>query len=118
LRDPYSYCLENRLKAIKSPFNPFCWDHNQTVDATLRCYTHTGMRRSHCMQLSYSQNAFFSLCGSEFAKNLHYYCGTYIEIHRKNGSHTTPRARYSLKRDHDGGGKWYAHHDNRPHIQE
>eukprot|EP00979_Chaetoceros_neogracilis_P011176 scaffold2715_cov160-Chaetoceros_neogracile.AAC.3 len=71
---------------IKSPFNPFCWDHNQSVDATLRCYTPTGMRRSHCMQLSYAQNAFFSLCGSEFTNNLHYYCGTYIEIHRKNGS--------------------------------
>eukprot|EP00979_Chaetoceros_neogracilis_P004514 scaffold787_cov285-Chaetoceros_neogracile.AAC.78 len=84
LRDPYSYCLENRLKAIKSPYNPSCWDHNQTVDAMLRCYTPTGTRRSHCMQLSYAQNAFFSLCGSEFANDMH--CGTYIEIHRENGS--------------------------------
>jgi hypothetical protein len=37
------------------------------------------------MQLSYAQKAFFSLCGSEFANDMHY-CGTYIEIHRENGS--------------------------------
>ena len=36
LRDPHRSCLGMRLRAIKSPYNPSCWDHNQTVDATLR----------------------------------------------------------------------------------
>jgi len=84
LRDPYPSCLQNRLKAIKSPYTPSCWDHNQTVDATLRCYTPDGRRKSNCMQVSYSQNAFINLCGGDFANDDR--CGTFIEIHRENGS--------------------------------
>ena len=84
LRDPHRSCLGMRLRAIKSPYNPSCWDHNQTVDATLRCYASNGRRRANCMQLSYSQNAYFTICGGEYSDSSQ--CGTYIEIHRENGS--------------------------------
>jgi hypothetical protein len=84
LRDPHRSCLGMRLRAIKSPYNPSCWDHNQTVDATLRCYAPNGRRRANCMQLSYSQNAYFTICGGEYSDSSQ--CGTYIEIHRENGS--------------------------------
>lgn len=83
-REPYSSCVQNRLKAVKSSYVPACWDHNQTVDATLSCYTPEGRKRPHCMQISYSQNAFISICGGEFTNDER--CGSYIEIHRANGS--------------------------------
>mmetsp|Transcript_8780 Transcript_8780/g.17936 ORF Transcript_8780/g.17936 Transcript_8780/m.17936 type:complete len:607 (-) Transcript_8780:3125-4945(-) len=83
-RNPYPYCLDNRLKAIKSNLMPPCTDNNQTVDATLDCYTPDGRRMPHCMQIAYTQTALIHICGGDFANDPR--CGTFIEIHRPNGS--------------------------------
>jgi hypothetical protein len=87
LRKPHTSCWGNRLKAVPSPYVPSCWDHNQTVDATLQCYDPQGRRKSNCMQISYSQNAIINICNSSHnqvetssASNVN--CGTFIEIHQ------------------------------------
>jgi hypothetical protein len=84
LRDPYPSCIQKRLRAFKSPYVPSCWDHNQTIDSTSSCYTPNGQKSLNCMQVSYSQNAFINVCGGSYAN--HPNCGTFIEIHRSNGS--------------------------------
>ncbi|KAL7467854.1 hypothetical protein ACHAXS_008085 [Conticribra weissflogii] len=84
LREPHMACIADRFAAAKSPLFPPCWDHNQTVDATLDCYTPKGKRRKHCMQVSYSQNAYVTVCGGEYAHSDN--CGTFLEIHKGNGS--------------------------------
>ncbi len=56
LREPHSACIEDRFAASVNKVRPPCWDHNETVDATLDCYTTNGKRQKHCMQVSYSQN--------------------------------------------------------------
>jgi hypothetical protein len=83
-RKPHTSCVQNRLRVIKSPYVPPCWDHNQTVDATLDCFTPNGKKSPNCMQISYAQNAFISICGGDFSDDDR--CGTFIEIHRENGS--------------------------------
>ncbi len=95
LRKPFTSCLNNRLRAIQSPFVPDCWDHNQTVDATVSCYTPNGEKNLNCMQVSYSQNTFINTCGggkdnNDFSNDAN--CGTYIEIHRSNGSPYDPES--------------------------
>lgn len=87
-RDPHPSCLQERLRAIASRYVPPCWDHNSTVDATLTCYTPDGGKNRNCMQVGFSQNAFVTVCNGEYGPsgNLSALCGTYIEIHRPNGS--------------------------------
>lgn len=84
LRDPHMACIADRFVAARSKIMPPCWDNNQTVDVTLDCHTHEGKRRPHCMQVSYSQNAYIYVCGGDFANDDR--CGTYLEIHKANGS--------------------------------
>ena len=84
LRDPHAACVADRFAASRSKVMPPCWDHNQTVDATLDCRTTAGERRSHCMQVAYSQNAYIYVCGGDFANDDS--CGTYLEIHKENGT--------------------------------
>ncbi|KAL7504327.1 hypothetical protein ACHAXN_001999 [Cyclotella atomus] len=84
LREPHSACIADRFAASVSKLFPACWDHNETVDATLDCYTPKGKREKNCMQTSYSQNAYIPLCGGEFANDSS--CGTFLEIHKANGS--------------------------------
>ena len=83
-RYPLNDCVDRRLRAIPSPFSPPCWDHNQTVDATLGCYTPSGKYNNSCMQVGYAQNAFIHICEQDFTNDDS--CGTFIEIHRENGS--------------------------------
>lgn len=84
LRDPHPSCLEFRVKAMKSPHIPSCWDHNQTIDSTLSCFASDGKARNNCMQIAYSQNAFFLHCADNGVNDGN--CGTFIEIHKANGS--------------------------------
>lgn len=84
IRDPHMACIADRFAAARSKMMPPCWDNNQTVDSTLDCYTTKGKRKPHCMQVSYSQNAFITVCGGQFADDNH--CGTYLEIHKANGT--------------------------------
>ena len=86
LRDPHTSCLQSRLRAFSSPYVPACWDHNQTVDATASCYTPHGSKKPHCMQVAFAQNAFIYLCGKDYLTTSDPECGTFIEIHRSNGS--------------------------------
>jgi len=84
LRDPHMACIADRFAAARSKMMPPCWDNNQTVDSTLDCYTAAGKRNAHCMQVSYSQNAYIYVCGGDLANDDH--CGTYLEIHKENGT--------------------------------
>jgi len=84
LRDPHMACIADRFAAARSIMMPPCWDNNQTVDSTLDCYTTAGKRKTHCIQVSYSQNAYIYVCGGDFAYDDH--CGTYLEIHKANGT--------------------------------
>mmetsp|Transcript_2545 Transcript_2545/g.4594 ORF Transcript_2545/g.4594 Transcript_2545/m.4594 type:complete len:212 (-) Transcript_2545:582-1217(-) len=77
-------CIADRFAAARSIMMPPCWDNNQTVDSTLDCYTTAGKRKTHCIQVSYSQNAYIYVCGGDFAYDDH--CGTYLEIHKANGT--------------------------------
>ena len=81
LRDPHMACIADRFAATRSKLTPPCWDHNSTVDASLDCFTAAGKRMNNCLQVSYSQNAFVSVCGGDDD-----HCGTYLEIHKENGS--------------------------------
>lgn len=84
LREPHSACIADRFAAAASKLVPACWDHNETVDATLDCHTPHGKRQSHCLQVSYSQNAYIHICGGEFANDDT--CGEFLEVHKTNGS--------------------------------
>ena len=84
LREPQLTCIADRFAASVSKSFPACWDHNETVDATLDCYTPQGKRQRNCMQASYSQNAYIHVCGGEFADDNS--CGTFLEVHKSNGS--------------------------------
>ena len=79
LRQPYSACIADRFKASVSKVVPACTDHNETVDATLDCFTPNGRRQGNCMQTAYGQNAYLSVCGGEFANDDT--CGTFLEVH-------------------------------------
>lgn len=81
LRSPYPGCLAYRARAVRSNLRPACSDNNQTVDATLDCYTAAdGKRNANCMQVGFSQTALIHQCGGLFAN--HPNCGTFLEIHR------------------------------------
>ena len=84
LRDPHMACISDRFAATASRMRPPCWDNNHTVDSTLDCYTPAGNKRPHCMQIAYSQNALVFGCGGKFANYDN--CGTFLEIHKPNGS--------------------------------
>ena len=84
LREPHPACIADRFAASVSKSFPACWDHNETVDATLDCYTAQGKRQRNCMQASYSQNAYIHVCGGEFTNDNS--CGTFLEVHKSNGS--------------------------------
>ena len=84
LREPHPACIADRFKATVSKHMPSCTDHNETVDATLDCFTPNGRRQRNCMQTSYAQNAYLSVCGGDFANDD--MCGTFLEVHKANGS--------------------------------
>ncbi len=98
LRDPHPTCVDFRRRAVASPHVPNCWDHNQTVDAMTSCYrpgtgTVDGQKSKHCMQVGYSQNAFLHIC-NEYENdndNDHEHCGTFLEIHMRNGNPYHPQ---------------------------
>ena len=85
LREPHMSCINERFAATRSPHLPPCWDNNQTVDATLDSFTPAGKRIHNAMQIAYSQNAYVNVCGGESGDDDDH-CGTYIEIHKENGS--------------------------------
>ena len=72
------------MKKVKYSRIASCMDNNETVNAMLPCYDIGGELLPHCMQVAYSQSSFIHVCGGEFADDDH--CGTYLEIHRQNGS--------------------------------
>ncbi|KAL3803882.1 hypothetical protein HJC23_004044 [Cyclotella cryptica] len=84
LREPHSACIADRFAASVNNVKPPCWDYNETVDATLDCFTTSGKRQRNCMQTSYSQNAYIHVCGGKFANDNT--CGTFLEIHKANGT--------------------------------
>mmetsp|Transcript_4353 Transcript_4353/g.8775 ORF Transcript_4353/g.8775 Transcript_4353/m.8775 type:complete len:612 (+) Transcript_4353:175-2010(+) len=88
IRDPHPYCMGARLRKKMYSQMAACTDNNETVNAMLDCYTADGELSSHCMQVSYTQSAFLHICGGEFADDPH--CGTFLEIHRLNGSPIHP----------------------------
>jgi hypothetical protein len=88
-RDPFLHCLSEFLGARRSRFTAPCWDHNQTIDATLPCDSSDGVRQpTTCMQIAYSQTATIHTCGGVYSNDTE--CGTYIEVHRRNGSPYDP----------------------------
>jgi len=83
VRDPYLHCTGFLIGSRRSRSVAPCWDNNQTVDATLDCYTPDGVKMSTCMQIGFIQTAFIHVCSAEAEEDN---CGTFIEIHRQNGS--------------------------------
>lgn len=83
VRDPYLHCTGFLIGSRRSKSVAPCWDNNQTVDATLDCYTPAGTRMSTCMQIGFTQTAFIHVCSAQADEDS---CGTFIEIHRPNGS--------------------------------
>ena len=79
LRQPHTACIADRFAAARSKLNPPCWDNNSTVDSTLSCYTPSGKLKRHCMQVSYSLNAFVPVCGGDFEESNE--CGSFLEVH-------------------------------------
>ena len=79
LRQPHTACIADRFAAARSKLNPPCWDNNSTVDSTLACHTPTGKRQRHCMQVSFSLNAFIPICGGDFEESDT--CGSFLELH-------------------------------------
>jgi len=83
--NPHPHCVGFRKKAKRSTLQAPCTDNNQTVDSMLPCFEPEGGERSeNCMQVAYTQSTFVHVCEGEFADDDH--CGTYLEIHRLNGS--------------------------------
>ena len=82
LGTPHPYCLDYRVRAVRSNLRPACSDNNQTVDATLDCYTPGGRRAPNCVQVGLSQTALIHQCGGVFANDPT--CGTLLEIHRSS----------------------------------
>lgn len=93
LRQPHSACIADRFAAARSKLNPPCWDNNSTVDSTLDCHTPTGKRQRHCMQVSYSVNAFIPICGGEFEESDE--CGSFLEVHGPSSPYDSEEAMLS-----------------------
>lgn len=89
LRDPDPDCFSKHIRAVKTNVEAACTDHNQTVDSSLGCYDSKGDHEEHCMQVAYSQTAFIPACSSN-SDNDSSSCGTFLEIHRPNGSPYDP----------------------------
>lgn len=96
LRYPYPFCRQDRLRAVQSRLQPACMDYNQTVDSTLNCFTPTGVKYSHCIQIGFGQTSLIHICNEELYPNFYNemeghskrfeHCGTFLEIHLPNGS--------------------------------
>lgn len=92
VRDPYLHCTSWLIGSKRSKLVAPCWDNNQTVDSTLDCFTPEGQKMSTCMQIGFTQTAFIHVCGvvvgsqEEEEEEEDDSCGTFIEIHRQNGS--------------------------------
>jgi len=84
MHNPHPQCLGFRKRAQVSSLMAPCTDNNQTVDSMSSCFTPEGEELPHCMQVAYTQSSFIHICEGEFADNEH--CGTFLEIHRTNGS--------------------------------
>jgi hypothetical protein len=82
--NPYSYCLGKRYAKKPSAQKPACVDNNSSLNAQSGCYDEFGFYHPTCMQVGYTQNAFISLCGSEYEDNDH--CGVFLEIHIGTGT--------------------------------
>mmetsp|Transcript_33497 Transcript_33497/g.98725 ORF Transcript_33497/g.98725 Transcript_33497/m.98725 type:complete len:526 (-) Transcript_33497:526-2103(-) len=82
MRTPHPHCIDYRVRAVRSKLRPACSDNNQTVDATLDCYTPDGKLSSNCMQVGFSQTSLIHQCGGVFANESR--CGTFLEIHRSS----------------------------------
>ena len=88
INEPFPYCMGVRLQKKKYSQMAACTDNNETVNAMLDCYSVDGFLSPHCIQIAYSQSSFIHICGGDFADDPH--CGTYLEVHRLNGSPYDP----------------------------
>ena len=70
------------MRKAHRPFSikPPCQDNNATVNATQSCQDKEGNESPNCVQVAFTQTAVIVECGDDQD------CGTYLEIHRPNGS--------------------------------
>ena len=90
-----THCQGMRLGNRPFPIKPNCSDNNATVDARQPCTDpETGISRPNCVQVGIAQTAVVINCGDSPsdgpAFSDHPHCGTFLEIHRENGSPYDP----------------------------
>lgn len=90
-----THCQGMRLGNRAFPIKPNCSDNNATVDARQPCTDpETGISRPNCVQVGIAQTAVVINCGDSPsdgpAFSDHPHCGTFLEIHRENGSPYDP----------------------------
>lgn len=87
----FTHCQGSRLGHRPFTLKPHCFDNNATVNASASCYDADGNQFDNCVQFAYTQTAVIINCGSSGSANgkdfsEHEHCGTFLEIHRENGS--------------------------------
>lgn len=87
----FSHCQGTRLGHRPFPTQPYCSDNNATVNASASCFDPDGTERVNCVQVAFTQTAVIIKCGVPGSPNAedfseHAHCGTFIELHRENGS--------------------------------
>ncbi|KAH8072166.1 hypothetical protein JL720_11208 [Aureococcus anophagefferens] len=91
----FSHCQGTRLGMRPFPIQPYCSDNNATVNASASCFDVDGTERPNCVQVAFTQTAMIINCGEPGSPNnedfsQHPHCGTFIELHRENGSPYNP----------------------------
>lgn len=78
--DVFTRCVGHNLAMDLDLKAPACWDHNNTVNATLPCFTVNGDRFPSCLAIGYFSSAYVVQCGGAYREDDH--CGTFVELHQ------------------------------------
>ncbi|KAJ1446662.1 hypothetical protein M885DRAFT_545625 [Pelagophyceae sp. CCMP2097] len=99
--DAFTHCQGERRGHRAYPTQPACIDNNATVNASAPCLDLAGAAAPNCVQVGITQTAIIITCGKSASRNEKDYsadahCGTFLEIHRDNGSPYNPDENFIL----------------------
>ena len=77
--DVYTQCIGENLAMNMKMITPRCWDHNNTINATLPCLNVNGDQFPNCAAIGFISSAAIVACGGKYREDSH--CGTFIELH-------------------------------------
>lgn len=81
---PHNYCEGRNYAFKRATQRPRCYDNNNTVQGLAPCYSseNNTLLGNKCTQVAYTSTVLIPQCKD----NTDDHCGTFLEIHMKNGS--------------------------------